>query len=392
MSKKLLFLQTEDWSFWSHRLPLARAAKAAGYDVVVALRVDAHGERLRAEGFRVIPLDWQRAGVHPIRELRMLWSVIRLYAREKPDLAHQVTAKPILYGSLAAWLAGTPAVVNAFTGLGFVFISETMRAKVLRAGMKTAYKLALAARNSRTVFQNADDLDMFVARGLVAREKTALIRGSGVDVAHYSPRPEPPEPPLVVLPARILWSKGVAEFVAAARELLAAGVKARFALVGDPDVHNRSAVSAERLADWKASGDVEVWGHRADMMSVYAQAHVVCLPSYHEGLPKALMEAAATGRALVAADVPGCREVVRNEETGLLVPVKDAAALAKALRRLIEDRDLRGRLGARARRAAVEEFAQELIAEQTLGVYRELLTGAGAGASSPSASAGSPRA
>ena len=373
MSRKLLFLQTEDWSFWSHRLPLARAARDAGFEVVVALRVDAHGERLRAEGFRLVPLEWERAGVHPIRELRMLREVIRLYAREKPDIVHQVSAKPILYGTLAARLAGTPAVVNAFTGLGFVFVTETLKARVLRVAMQAAFKLALAAPASRTIFQNQDDLDMFVARGLVARATAKLIRGSGVDTAHFAPQADPDGVPLVVLPARMLWTKGVGEFVAAARELRAAGVKARFALAGDPDTRNRAAIPAAQLAEWKAEGAVEVWGHQDDMRAVYAQAHAVCLPSYHEGLPKALMEAAACGRPLVAADVPGCREVVRHEETGLLVPVRASAPLAAAIRRLIEDPGLRAKLGRRARQAALEEFAQEIISAQTLDVYRELL-------------------
>jgi glycosyltransferase involved in cell wall biosynthesis len=373
LGRKLLFLQTEDWTFWSHRLPLARAARDAGYEVVIALRVDAYGERLRKEGFRVVHLDWRRGGINPLRELLMLLAIVRLYALEKPDIVHQVSAKPILYGTLAARLGRAPAVVNALTGLGFVFVTETLKARVLRAGMRVAYKLALAAPGSKLIFQNADDLEMFVADGLVARDRTELIRGSGVDVAHFSPLPEPPGEPLVILPARILWSKGVGEFVEAARALRAAGVKARFALVGDPDDDNRSAVPASQLAEWKAEGAVECWGHRADMRDVYAQAHVVCLPSYHEGLPKALIEAAAAGRALVAADVPGCREIVRHEETGLLVPAKDSASLAVALRRLIEDRPLRERLGARARRAAAEEFSQELVSEKTLGVYRNLL-------------------
>jgi hypothetical protein len=138
MSRKLLFLQTEDWSFWSHRLPLARAAQAAGYDVVVALRAGAHADRLRSEGFRVVPLGWRRGGVNPFHELLMLWAIIRLYAREKPDIVHQVSAKPILYGSLAARLCGVPAIVNALTGLGFVFVTETFKARALRAAMRLA--------------------------------------------------------------------------------------------------------------------------------------------------------------------------------------------------------------------------------------------------------------
>ena len=373
MKLKLLFLQTEDWSFWSHRLPLARAAMAAGYEVVVALNVDAHGERLRAEGFRVIPLDWKRGGVNPFQELLTLLAIVRLYAREKPDIVHQVAAKPILYGSLAARLCRLPAVANTLTGLGFVFVTENLKAQMLRAAIRFMFKLALSLPNSKITFQNADDREMFIARGLVAREKTALIRGSGVDVNHFLPRPEPPGVPLVILPARMLWTKGVVEFVSAARALRASGVKARFALVGDPDFMNRAAIPAFRLAEWKAEGVVECWGHREDMLAVYAQAHIVCLPSYHEGLPKALMEAAAVGRPLIAADVPGCREIVRHEETGLLVPAKDSPALAAALRRLIEDQALRERLGRRARQAAADEFSQELVSKQTLDVYRGLL-------------------
>jgi glycosyltransferase involved in cell wall biosynthesis len=303
----------------------------------------------------------------------MLLEVASLYLREKPDVVHQVSVKPILYGTMAARLCGTPAVVNALTGLGYVFVTETLMARLLRAGICAAYRLTLSKAGSKLIFQNADDLELFVGRGLVPRERTVLIRGSGVDVAHFTPRPEPAGVPLVVLPARMLWDKGVGEFVEAARALRAEGTQARFALVGDPDFDNRAAIPAAQLARWKAEGAVECWGHREDMREVYAQAHVVCLPSYREGLPKALMEAAAAGRPLVAADVPGCREVVRHEETGLRVPARDAAALARALRRLIEDEPLRRRLGARARRAAVEELSQELVCERTLGVYRALL-------------------
>ena len=374
MKRKLLFLQTEDWTFWSHRLPLARAAKAAGYEVVVALNVDAHGERLRAEGFRVIPLDWRRGSVNLFQELFTLLAIVRLYAREKPDIVHQVAAKPILYGSLAARLCRLPAIANTLTGLGFVFVNESIKARLLRMVIRSAFKLALSLPNSKTTFQNADDHEMFIARGLGARERTALIRGSGVDVKHFSPQPEPEGAPLVILPARMLWTKGVVEFVSAARILRAAGVKARFALVGDPDFINRAAIPASRLAEWKSEGVVECWGHRDDMLNVYAQAHIVCLPSYHEGLPKALMEAAAVGRPLVAADVPGCREIVRHEETGLLVPARNSSALAEALGRLIEDQALRERLGRRARQAATEEFSQELVSKQTLDVYRGLLS------------------
>lgn len=374
MGRKLLFLQTEDWSFWSHRLPLARAARAAGYEVVVAVRVDVHGELIRADGFRVVALDWRRNSVNPLGELLMLLAIIRLYAREKPDIVHQVTAKPIYYGTIAAKLTGVRAIVNTLTGLGSIFSSNTWRARLLRPGIRFAFRAALRASNSTTIFQNRDDLALFVSGRLVDARRTALILGSGVDVGHFRPRPEPEGMPLVVLPARMIWEKGVGEFVEAARLLTADGIQARFALLGDRDAENPAAVPAAQLAQWKNDGPVEWWGNREDMPEVYAQAHIVCLPTYYgEGVPKALIEAASCGCALVAADVPGSREIVRHEETGLLVPPRDAHALAAALKRLIGDKNLRQRLGNRARQAACDEFAQEKVAEQTLSVYRELL-------------------
>lgn len=379
MKRKLLFLQTQDHTFWSHRLPFARAALAAGYEVVVAAHEDAHGDRIRAEGLRFVPLPWERGGVNPFYELLLLLKIIRLYSEERPDVVHQVTAKPILYGTLAAKLCGVPAVVNTFTGLGFVFISESLKARVLRAALGAALRLALSARNSRTIFQNKDDRALFVDGGLIAAERAALVRGSGVDVGRFAPSAEPEGTPLAVLPARMLWDKGVGEFVEAARALAAEGVRARFALVGEADAHNPAAIPLAQLARWKEEGAVEWWGLRGDMAAVYSQASVVCLPSYREGLPKALMEAAACARALVTTDAPGCREVVRDGETGLLVPLRDAAAVAAALRRLFADAALRRRLGENARLLAVEAFAQEKVVAQTLDIYRALIEDAGHG-------------
>jgi glycosyltransferase involved in cell wall biosynthesis len=374
--KKLLFLQTEDWTFWSHRLPLARAAKKAGYDVTIALRVDAHGERLKGEGFRLIHVPWRRRSLNPFYELALFIRIVRLYGEERPDIVHQVTAKPIFYGTAAAKLCGARGIVNTLTGLGFVFSSHSWKARLLKPIVSLGLKLALAPANSRTIFQNPDDLGVFVSGKLVKAEKAELIRGSGVDLGRFQPRPEAEGTPLVVLPSRMIWEKGLKEFVAAAARLKAEGVRARFALVGEPDPENPAAVPPETLARWKAEGAVEWWGQRDDMPEVLSQSHVVCLPSYYgEGLPKALIEGAACGRPLVAADVPGSREIVRDGVTGLLVPPRDAPALAGALRRLIEDKALRVRLGAKARDVAAAEFSQERIVEATLRLYQELGAG-----------------
>ena len=373
---KLLFLVTEDWYFCSHRMPLARAARAAGYEVVVATRVNQHGSAIVAEGFKLVSLGLRRGGHNPLHELAAIVEIARIYRHERPDIVHHVALKPVLYGSVAARLAGgsAPAVVNALAGMGFIFASETFKARLLRPFVARAFRLLLNAGRNVLILQNPDDQQMLVEEGVVAAARVRQIRGSGVDIRRFAPTPEPAGPlrPLVILPSRLLWDKGVGEFVEAARLLQVQGVQARFALVGDSDPENSAAIADEQLEAWAASGVVEWWGRREDMPQVFAQANIVCLPSYREGLPKVLLEAAACGRALVATDVPGCREIVIDGHNGLLAPLRDAVGLAAAIRRLLDDAGLRAELG-RCGRALVEaEFSEEKVVQQTLAVYREM--------------------
>lgn len=371
--KHILFLVTEDWYFCSHRLPLARAALAAGYEVSVATRVREHGEVIEAAGLRLIPLKLSRRSRHLAREAHLVSDLFRLYRREKPDLVHQVALKPVLYGTLAARLAGVPAIVNALAGLGFLFVSERRIARTLRPLAELTLRRLLNHANTRTILQNTDDLHLLAEKRILEARYGRLIRGSGVDLERFRVRPEPGGPPLVVLPARMLWDKGVGEFVAAARQLRSEGICARFALVGDPDTENPSAIASAQLEEWHRSGVVEWWGHRTDMECVFAECHIVCLPSYREGLPKALLEAAASGRPIVTTDVPGCREIVHEGENGLLVPKGNPVALAVALRRLIEEPDLRRRMGERSSVIAASEFSLDEVIRQTLALYREML-------------------
>jgi glycosyltransferase involved in cell wall biosynthesis len=241
--------------------------------------------------------------------------------------------------------------------------------------VRSAYHLLLDAPNSRLIVQNPDDLALFTHSGMVQANRVVVIRGSGVDPLRFPAQPEPEGTPLVVLPARMLRDKGVREFVDAARRLREQGVAARFALVGDPDPESPASIAEAQLEQWAAQGVVEYWGWRNDMVEVYRQCHLVCLPSYREGLPKALIEAAACGRAIVTCDVAGCREVVRDGDNGLLVPVRDSAALAAALRRLIEDAGLRSRMGQRSRERAVAEFSLQRVIADTLALYRSCLAG-----------------
>jgi glycosyltransferase involved in cell wall biosynthesis len=370
---RLLFLVTEDWYFCSHRLPLGIAARTRGYDVTVATRVQRHAETIRAAGLKLVPLQWSRHGHNPFKELGALREIVSVYRRERPDIVHHIAVKPVLYGSIAARLTGTPAVVNAIAGLGYLESSNDLRARVLGRIVQIGYHLLLDRPNSRLIVQNRDDVSTLVDRRIIDPGRVALIRGSGVDISRFTPFPEPDGTPLVILPARLLRDKGVVEFVEAARKLRAEGLTARFALVGEPDPPHPAAISPAHLERWQKQGAVECWGWREDMVAVFQRCHLVCLPSYREGLPKALLEAAACGRAIVTCDVPGCREVVRDEDNGLLVPPRDSASLAIALKRLLQDNALRLRMGQRGRERAVEEFSIERVVADTLGVYQQVL-------------------
>jgi glycosyltransferase involved in cell wall biosynthesis len=370
---KLIYLVTEDWYFLSHRLPVARAARDAGFEVVVATRIGDGRAAIEAEGFRVVPLKWKRGGWNPFAELCAVAAIYSLYRRERPDLAHHVAMKPVLEGSLAARLARVPAVVNALTGLGYLFIGRGGPARVLGPLVRRALKSLLArGANWRVVMQNPDDLDALVERGIVRRDSAVLIPGSGVDLARFKPAPEPAGKPAAALVGRMLWDKGVGELAEAARLLRARGAALQVRLAGPEDPENPAAIPRATLEGWVREGIVAWTGQVKDVAALWRDTAIAVLPSYREGLPKALLEAAAAGRPMVAADVPGCREIVRHGETGVLVPPRDAPALADALERLAGDPALRQRLGAAARRLAEQRFGEAAIAAATVDLYRAL--------------------
>ena len=367
----LLYLVTEDWYFWSHRLPIARAARDAGWAVLVATRVGSHGERIEQEGFRLIPIKMRRRSLAPWWEIATVAELIEIYRRERPDLVHHVAMKPVLYGSLAAALAGVPAVVHALAGMGYIFTSSGVKARLLRPLIRTAFRWLLDRSHSRLILQNPDDVAV-MTKATVAPERVVLIRGSGVDTEAFAQSDELDGTPVAVMVSRMLWDKGVGELVEAARLLQRRGVPLRVVLVGSPDPENPASIPERQLRDWDASGDVAWWGERSDVANIWANCHIAVLPSYREGLPKSLLEAAACGRPLVATDVSGCREVVRDGATGLLVPPRDARALADALERLARDRDLRRRMGAAARDLVTREMSEQVVVAQTVALYRSL--------------------
>lgn len=372
---RVLFVAAEAAFFVTHRLPLALAAREHGYDVHVAtpdgrLRevIDRHG------------LPWHRIVVRRRTELlREAWAVPNLYSlyrRLRPALVHHIALKPVLYGTIAARFARVPAVVNAVAGLGYAFDARRSRTPI---GLAVSFAFGRMLRHPRMrfIFQNADDRAVFVDRGWIPGDAAGLIRGSGVDPVVFAPAEgSPPGPPLVVLASRLLASKGIADFVEAARRLRMRGSEARFAIIGEPDPDNPETITAAQLAEWKAEGVVETWGRRTDMPDVLRQASLFVLPTYYrEGVPKALIEAAATGLPSVTTDTPGCRDIVAGGETGLLISPRDIEALTAAIERLLSDTDLRERMGRAARERVLAHFTIDQVVRATLRTYETMLSG-----------------
>lgn len=373
----LLFVVNNPDFFLSHRVALARAAQAAGYTVHVATMPGASVAAIEALGMRHHSLPMTRSGSNPLQELRTLIALYRVMRAVRPDVVHLVTIKPVLYGGIAARLARVPGMVAAISGLGFIFVRPGKRAAFVRRIVAMLYRLALGHPNSRIIFQNESDRNMLESLGAVRRSQVVMIRGAGVDLSLFEDTPEPAAPPVVVtLAARLLFDKGVQEFVDAARLLRAQGVPVRMQLVGSPDLGNPASVQPADVQAWDEEGAVVCLGERQDVPALYAQSHIVTLPSYREGLPKSLLEAAAAGRAVVTTDVPGCRDAIEPGQTGVLVPVKDARALADAIAKLAADPALRQQYGRAGRALALQAFDLKEVERKHVAIYDLLAGGA----------------
>ncbi len=371
--RRLLFIVNEALFFTTHRMPVGRAMLARGWDVHVAAP-DEPGARARIEaaGMAFHPIPLSRGGRNPLGELalvRAIWSLLR---GVRPDLVHHVSMKPVVWGGPLSRLLRLPSV-HAVTGLGYLFIRTGLAAAVQRALVKSLYRIALGNRRSVTLFQNADDRAMFERAGLVAPERVQMIPGCGVDLAEFAATPEPDGVPVVMFPARLIGDKGIGEFIGAVTQLRGNGVRARFVLVGRTDPLNPTDAGEAQVTAWVKDGLVEYWGYSESMPETLRQATIVVLPSYREGLPRGLIEATASARAIVTTDVPGCRDVVRHERNGLLVPARDAVATAAAIRRLLDDPALRQHLAATGRAMAEAEFSVGRFVERSLDAYRRVL-------------------
>ncbi|MCB9990775.1 MAG: glycosyltransferase family 4 protein [Rhodospirillales bacterium] len=373
----LIFVVTEDWYFYSHRRPMIRAAQQAGFDVSVITRVDQHRAAIEALGVRVIDFSFERRSLNPFKALAQIARLTKIYKRERPVLVHHIAMKPILFGAVAAWRAKVPVVVNAFAGLGYVFNARTLLAKAVRLGLRLPFLFLLRRPNSFLLMQNKDDLETLRRSGFVAEDRATIIRGSGVDLAAYPvvDMPPPDAGMIAVYAGRMIGIKGLPTLQQAFALLAKDKVPVSLWLYGQPDPENPGSWTSETLYSWGAQSDnVSYRGRSGDMAGVWAEAHIAVQASYGgEGVPKSLLEAAACGRAIVATDVPGCREVVRDGENGFLVPPYDAAALAAAIRKLANDPALCARMGKAGRKMVETDMSAEQVQAQTAAFYMSCL-------------------
>jgi glycosyltransferase involved in cell wall biosynthesis len=370
---KFILVANTDWYLYNFRISLARAIRDSGTRVLLASPIGPYVSDLAAAGFEWRELRISRRGLNPLREFVSILQFRSLYQRERPDLVHHFTLKPVLYGSIAARWSGAPAVVNSVTGLGYLFINPSKTATYLRMLVRPLFRLALSYERSRIIFQNQEDRDLFAHYGLMRRDQTLIIPGSGVDPDEFKPSPEPAGDAIILLASRMLWDKGVGELVEAIRLIHRQGVTCKAILVGSSDEGNPSAIPTAQLENWNKEGVVEWQGHRDDMAAVMRNVHIVALPTYGEGLPRVLIEASAAGKPIVASDVPGCRQIVQDGVNGILIPCRDVKALADALIRLIKDPARRDRMGHAGRQLVLTRFTNQHINGQTLRLYRELL-------------------
>ncbi|WP_404408567.1 glycosyltransferase family 4 protein [Pseudidiomarina marina] len=373
---RVLFVVNVDWFFISHRLPIALKLKELGYDVHIACKFTEHKECLEEVGFVIHPIEFSRSRSNPLDELRILLSVRRLFRNLNPDIVHAITIKPVLYSGIAArFIKKTPKFVFAISGLGYVFASKTVRATATRKFISVFYKIAFSKKQKTVIFQNSvDDAILSAITSLEDNEKV-LIKGSGADLTSYSYSLEPKGNEIrVVMAARLLKEKGVFEFIEASRLVANQTSRVKFILAGPLDPDNPHGIDGSDVSEWVNQGIIDYIGPRDDIPQVFANSHIVVLPSYYgEGLPKVLIEAAACGRPIVTTDNPGCRDAIIDGKTGLLVPIRDSEALAQAITKLATDSELRQTMGLEARKLAEQEFDVNSVVAKHIEIYDRLM-------------------
>ena len=379
MKKKILFLITEDWFFCSHFLDRALAAKNAGYEIIVCSRRNKDKKNIEKFGFQFHNVSFNRKNINPFYELIVLIQIIFLYKKVKPDIVHHIALKPIIYGSIAARINHVRSVINAPVGMGYVFTSDSFKAKLLRPIMKFILKSLISShhgkkKRKKVIFENNDDLNYFVNLGAVNFKDTCLIRGAGVYVKEdFIEYKRNNEVPIIALVGRMLRDKGIYEYIDAARALRNQNINAKFLLIGGIDEFNSSSIKLEILKKWHREKLVDWLGKINNVHEILKKIDILCLPSYREGLPKALIEGAAMGLPIVTTNTVGCRDVVQDGFNGFLVPIKNSKALANAILKLIRDEKLRVRMGKESYNLAYSKFSSRIIISQTMDIYNEMI-------------------
>src|SRR5579872_2032253 len=368
--RKLLYVVNEDWAFLLNRLPMARAAKKAGFEVHVATRVDSDAAAIEAEGFTLHPIPLQRGGTSPLSAMRAILALRHITARIRPDIAHHSGLQCCVFGSIAA-RGRTFPYVSALTGMGYVFTSATWRTRLLRAILKSLLPLLLDQPDDVVLVQNPDDRAALAALG-ISEKRIVLIPGSGVNTDTLQPLPEPDGPITYGFAGRLLTDKGIRALVAAHDIVRRQGLETNLLIAGNPDPANPASVSAQEVKEWTTRPGITWLGHVKDISSLWKRCHFAILPSHREGLPGSLMEAAACARALIATDAPGCREIVIDDQTGLLVPIEDPEALARAIVKLASSTELRARYARAARELVVSKLSAKIIGEQIVHLYHDM--------------------
>lgn len=368
-----MYIVNEPWFFLSHRLPIALAAREKGYEVHVATKAGNTVKEITNIGFIHHEISLSRSGSSLLGELTSLFSIWKLLIHVKPDVLHLVTIKPVLYGGIASQFTPVRKVVAAVSGLGTLFLAKGTKAEYKRKVGKCLYRFALRSKKTTVIFQNPDDRQLLVELKAVIPKQTVIIRGSGIDLSDfYFSAEKLSSKPVVTFAARLLFDKGLAEYVDAIKLLNSKGLEASYQIVGDLDLGNATSASDEDIEQWKTIANLTILPYQRDVGAVFRDSNIVVLPSYREGLPKVLIEAAACGRAVITTDVPGCRDAIESNKTGLLVAAKNSVKLANAIEKLVTEPDLRVRMGTAGRQLAEEAFSIEQVIEKHIAIYQKI--------------------
>ena len=372
-NKRVLFVITEDWALISHRLHLVEAAVDAGYEVAIATKINKHRKTLEDRGMRIFEWELHRGSLNPIKEIIAIFSLCKILLVFKPRIIHAVAQKPVIYAGLARKIYNQTSFVGTLGGVGFVFTNKSLKAALLKPLLILLLKFALVGEKTRLILQNNDNIKTIKKVNIINKNYIRLVKGAGVEIKKFLPSKIPLTTTIVILPGRMLWDKGVGEFVRVAKRIKERNIRARFVLVGDVDMDNPESIKQVQINKWIESGIIEQWGRCDDMEKVYRKSSIVCLPSYNEGLPKVLLEAGSSSRPIVVFDVPGCREVIKNKVNGFSVKFKNETELETALVKLINDKKLCEKMGKNGRKIVEKYFASEMINTQTFNIWNEVV-------------------